>query len=192
MHTGDNDQIVPVRHRLAIAWFRFADLKRTLTATRLSKLLHLCFLSISMIYTLLCGCEVWKLTEYIRRKINSTVSTNAFIHFWECYCRRSPQNVSSFFDAGNRPTMELAGPHPPHWWASNSWASPPEICQMNPQLGHCRNPSCRHQESTWYSYHHLEQQQNTLNYITRSLGTAFILIDTSTRQWHILMKHITR
>ncbi len=74
MTSSDGDSLVAVNHRIAIAWSRYADLKRLLTASRLPKGLRLGLLNASVISTLMYTCEAWKLPARARRKLNGTVS----------------------------------------------------------------------------------------------------------------------
>ncbi len=72
MQSGDDcDPIVAVNQRIAIAWSRYVDFKRILTTSRLPKGLRLRLLKE---LDLRCGCESWKLTKHIRRKLNGTAS----------------------------------------------------------------------------------------------------------------------
>ena len=74
MQSGDGDPLVPVTHRTMLAWSRFGQLKRVLTEKKLSKSLRLRIFSSCVVSTLLYGCEAWKLTEQVRRKLNATGS----------------------------------------------------------------------------------------------------------------------
>ncbi len=74
LQSGDGDPLVPVNHRIEIAWSRYTNLKRILTSPGLQRRLRIRLLKASMISPLLCGCESWKITAYVHRKLNETVS----------------------------------------------------------------------------------------------------------------------
>ncbi len=74
LHKATTLVTVQYYHRIAIAWSRYAHLKRILTASRLPKVLRLRLLKVSVISTLIYGCESWKLTSQARRELNGTVS----------------------------------------------------------------------------------------------------------------------
>ncbi len=62
MKSGDGDPLVPVTHRIVLAWSRFGQLERVLTEKKLSNSLRLRIFSSCVVSTLLYGCEAWKLT----------------------------------------------------------------------------------------------------------------------------------
>ncbi len=62
MQSSDGNLLVAVNHLIAIAWSRYTHLELILTASRLPKGLYLRLLNASVISTLLCGSESWKLT----------------------------------------------------------------------------------------------------------------------------------
>ncbi len=74
MQSGDGDQLVPVNHRMEIAWSRYINLKRILTSSRLPISLRLRLPQAFVMSTLLYGCESWKLSTQVQRKLNNTVS----------------------------------------------------------------------------------------------------------------------
>ncbi len=74
MQSSDGDPLFAVNHPIVIAWSRYADLKRLLTAQDYQKGLCLRLLNASLISNLLYGCEAWKMSPQARRKLNGTVS----------------------------------------------------------------------------------------------------------------------
>ncbi len=66
----DGDPTVPVKHRVTLAWSRLRELNRILTDARLPSRLRIRLWKSSVVPTLLYGCERWKLTQTVRRKLN--------------------------------------------------------------------------------------------------------------------------
>ncbi len=71
---GDGDPLTPVNHRITKAWTSFPNLKRVLTDTKVPASLRLRLFGTSVVSSLLYGCESWKLTDKVCRKLNSTCS----------------------------------------------------------------------------------------------------------------------
>ncbi len=66
--------MAPVNHRVTIAWARFRDLRRVLTDARLPSRLRIRLWNSSITSALMYGCESRKLTQAVRRKLNSNAS----------------------------------------------------------------------------------------------------------------------
>ncbi len=63
-----------MNHRITQAWASFRNLKRVLIDTKLPTSLRLRLFGTFVVSSLLYGCESWKLTEKVCRKLNSTCS----------------------------------------------------------------------------------------------------------------------
>ncbi len=68
------DPLVPANHRIEIAWSRCINLKPILASPKLPRSLRLRSLKASIMSALFYGCESWKLTIHVQRKLNNTAS----------------------------------------------------------------------------------------------------------------------
>ncbi len=83
MQSRDSDPLVAVNHRIAVAWSRYADLKRLPTASRLPKGLRLRLLHASLLY----GCDSWKLSKASPTKAKRHSVKDAIKNYWTDYRR---------------------------------------------------------------------------------------------------------
>ncbi len=74
MQSGDGDPLVSVNRRIEIAGSRFTNIKIHPNYLKTSKNPLTSTLKASVKSTLLYGCEPWKPTTQVQRKLSNTVS----------------------------------------------------------------------------------------------------------------------
>ncbi len=116
LHSSDSVLLVAVNHRIAIAWSRYADLKRLLTDSRLQKGLRVPFKCVSHIDSSVRMRVVEIVsaspTQVKRSSAKDAINTNSTDHL-----RRGLWTNAGYRNAGKGQALELDRPHPPPGWA---------------------------------------------------------------------------
>ncbi len=102
-----------------------------------------------VVSTLLYGCEAWKLTEQVRRKLNATGSKNAFQDIWQTNHRRGLRALDRHRPMRQGPTLELAWTHPAHGRAPDGTPSVTAMRQANSRITFRRRPGPKHRQGSY-------------------------------------------
>ncbi len=112
MHSGDDDPLVPVNHRIEFAWVRCINFKLILTSQRLPGNLRFRLFKASVMSAILYGCQSSKFTTHMRRKLIRRYPRR----FQESRerRRRGPHTVNQYSNEYARLPVELSRAHITH------------------------------------------------------------------------------
>ncbi len=99
-----------------------------------------------MVSTLLYGCESWKITEKVKRKLNGAASKNARDDHGQNHPGGSPKSYYKRSDEGAGQKMELAGTRPTHARAPPGAPSPVTLRETYPRDAFRRRSKSKYRE----------------------------------------------